>query len=166
MPMPCHMNIIGAKQDNIEGGCEMEGDREGSILVYQFDHKIHIPRDPQKGTPSGKRIHGPMTIVKEMDQASPKIYNALCAGEYCFVELKWYRITPQGEEQHYFTHTLEEAIIVEVEPYTPIVFVAENEPYRHMEKVSFTYKKITWSWDDGSGAIETDDDWTVPNVSA
>ena len=160
MPMPCHMEVEGTNQGPIEGSCDMEG-REGTILVYAMNHDVHIPRDPQSGLPSGKRIHGPLTIVKEYDKASPKLYQALCTGEHMSeVVLKWYRIDPTGAEEHYFTHTLEDAIVVEMKPYMPVAFLTENEPYRHMEEVSYTYNKIKWTWEvDG---IESEDSWMVP----
>jgi type VI secretion system secreted protein Hcp len=154
------MEVEGENQGKIEGSCDMQG-REGTILVYEMDHDIHIPRDPQSGLPSGKRIHGPLSIVKEYDKASPKLYQALCTGERMKnVTIKWYRIDPKGAEEHYFTHILENAIIVEMKPYMPMAFVKENEPYRHMEKVSYTYGKIKWTWEvDG---IESEDSWQVP----
>jgi len=160
MPMPCHLEVEGQNQGTIEGSCVMEG-REGTILVYAMDHDVHIPRDPQSGLPSGKRIHGPLSIVKEYDKASPKLYQALCTGEHMkTVVIKWYRIDPTGTEEHYFTHTLEDAIVVGMKPYMPIAFVKENEPYRHMEEVSFTYSKIKWTWEpDG---IESEDSWAIP----
>lgn len=160
MPMPCHMNVEGTAQGAIEGSCEMEG-RENTILVYAMNHDIHIPRDPQTGLASGKRVHGPLTVVKEVDKSSPKLYQALCTGEnLTTVNLKYYRISPDGTEEHYFTTTLENAIVVEMKPYMPVAFLAENEPYRHMEELSLTYRKVKWTWEvDG---IEAEDDWTVP----
>jgi len=155
------MEVTGKKQGKINGSCEMEG-REDTILVYGMDHQIHIPRDPQSGLPSGKRIHGPLTIEKEIDKASPMLEQALCDGEHLSeVLLKHYRIDATGVEEHYFTITLENAIIVEMSPYIPIAFLAENEPYRHMEKVSFTYSKIKWKHEIDS--IESEDAWKAPN---
>jgi type VI secretion system secreted protein Hcp len=157
--MPAHLTLEGETQGSIEGTCDMEG-REGSILVYAMDQLIHIPRDPQAGTPSGKRIHGPLTLVKEFDKASPKLYQALCTGEHLTVTLKWYRIDKAGSEEHYFTHTLTDAITVSMKPYMPVAFLVENEPYRHMEELSFTYSKIKWTWEpDG---IEAEDSWAAP----
>jgi len=154
------MNVEGTAQGAIEGSCEMEG-RENTILVYAMNHDIHIPRDPQTGLASGKRVHGPLTVVKEVDKSSPKLYQALCTGEnLTTVNLKYYRISPDGTEEHYFTTTLENAIVVEMKPYMPVAFLAENEPYRHMEELSLTYRKVKWTWEvDG---IEAEDDWTVP----
>ncbi|HEX7372496.1 MAG TPA: Hcp family type VI secretion system effector [Thermodesulfobacteriota bacterium] len=160
MPMPAHMTVTGENQGAIDGSCDMTG-REKTILVYSMAHDVHIPRDPQSGLASGKRIHGPLSIVKEYDKSSPKLYQALCTGEHMKeVKIKWYRIDPKGKEEHYFTHTLEDAIVVAMKPYMPMVFLKENEPYRHMEDVAFTYKKIKWTWEiDG---IESEDSWAVP----
>jgi type VI secretion system secreted protein Hcp len=55
---------------------------------------------------------------------------------------------------------LEDAIVVAIQPYMPITFLAANDPARHMEEVAFTYKKIQWTWE--SGGIEAEDSWTVP----
>jgi len=161
MPLPIHLTIEGKNQGAIEGSCDMEG-RENSILVYAMDHGVHIPRDPQSGQPSGKRIHGPLTIVKEVDKSSPKLYQALCTGENLNpVVLKWYRIDPSvGQEEHYFTTELHDAIVVEMKPYFPIAFVKDNEPYRHMEELRFTYKKIIWTWE--ADGIASEDSWAVP----
>ena len=162
MPLPFHLGLEGEKQGKIEGSCDMKG-REGTILAYAMSHDIHIPRDPQSGLPSGKRVHGPLTIVKEFDKSSPLLYKALCQGEHMKkVEIKWYRIDKKGAEVHYFTQTLENAIIVSMKPFVPTVFLTENEPYRHMEEISFTYKKIKWRWEPDSK--EAEDDWSAPST--
>ncbi len=160
MPLPCHVTIEGEKQGKIDGSCDMKG-REKTVIAYAMNHDIHIPRDPQSGLPSGKRVHGPLTIVKEYDKSSPKLYQALCTGEHMKkVQIKNYRIDVTGSEAHYFTTMLEDAIVVSMKPYMPIAFLSENEPYRHMEEVAFTYKKVKWTWEpDG---IEAEDSWTLP----
>ena len=162
MPMPAHMELEGKNQGKIEGSCEMQG-REGTILIYAMKHHIHIPRDTHSGLPTGKRVHNPLAVVKEYDKASPKLYQALCTGEqFSNVTIKWYRIDPTGKEEHYFTTKLEDAIIVDIKPYMPETFLAQNEPYKHMEEVSFTYSKIIWTWEpDG---IEAQDEWAVPSA--
>jgi type VI secretion system secreted protein Hcp len=160
MPLPCHVIIEGEKQGKIDGSCDMKG-REKTVVAYAMNHDIHIPRDPQSGLPSGKRVHGPLTIVKEYDKSSPKLYQALCTGEHMKkVQIKNYRIDVTGSEAHYFTTMLEDAIVVSMKPYSPLAFLSENEPYRHMEEVAFTYKKVKWTWEpDG---IEAEDSWTLP----
>jgi len=160
MPMPCHLSLTGQNQGKIEGSCDIQG-REGTILVYSLDHTIEIPRDTHTGLPTGKRIHMPMTVEKEVDKSSPKLFQALASGEQMTeVVLDFYRISPTGTEEKYFTTKLENAIIVAAESFFPETFLPSNEPYKHMEKISFTYEKIIWTWQpDG---IEAEDAWKAP----
>ena len=160
MAMPAHLTLQGEKQGNIEGSCDMQG-REGSIIIYGVNHGISIPRSPTDGLATGKRVHGPLSVIKEQDRSSPKLYQALCTGEHLKrVTLKWYRITKMGTEEHYFTHELEDAIIVAISPFMPTTLLSENDPYRHMEQVSFTYKKVKWTWE--PNGVEAEDSWDVP----
>ena len=157
MAMPSFMTVTGEKQGSIDGSCEIKG-REKSILVYALDHNISMPRDPQTGLSSGKRIHGPFSIIKEIDKSSPKLYQALCTGEHLkSVLVKYTRVGKDGKEEHYFTEELSDAIVVSMAPFVPTVFLKENDAYRHMERVSFTYSQIKWTWiPDG---IEAQDSW-------
>ena len=160
MPLPAHMTLEGEKQGKIDGSCTQKG-REKTILIQAFDHQVYIPRDPQTGASTGKRVHNPLTIVKAYDAATPKLYQALTSGEHIKkLEIKWYRIDPKGTEEHYFTTNLEDATIVSVKPYMPNCLTPASEPFTHMEEVSFTYRKAKWTWvPDG---IEAEDDWQVP----
>lgn len=165
MPMPCHMTLEGQNQGVIEGSSVIQG-RENTILVYSLDHVIKMPRDTNTGLPTGKRIHMPMTVIKEIDKSSPKLYQALTSGEQFGDESKegvildFYRISPSGNEEKYFCVKLLKAIIVEVKAFFPETFFPDNEPYKHMEQISFTYEKIIWTWEpDG---IEADDAWLAP----
>ena len=160
MPMPCHLQVTGQNQGKIEGSCDIQG-REETILVYAFESIIQIPRDPGSGLPTGKRVHMPLVVTKGVDKSSPKLYQALTSGEQLSeVILDFYRISPTGTEEKYYTIKLENAIIVNMEAFFPETFVQTSEPYYHMEKVSFTYEKIVWTWQpDG---IEAEDSWKAP----
>ena len=104
MPMPAHMTLEGENQGNIEGSCEMQG-RESTILVEAMNHEVRIPRDPQTGLSTGKRVHNALSVVKVFDKSSPKLYQALTTGEHMrIVTLKWYRIDPTHMEEVMFTY--------------------------------------------------------------
>jgi len=93
MAMPSHLTLTGEKQGKIDGSCEMQG-RENTILVYGMNHDIGIPRSPTDGLSTGKRVHGPLSIIKEYDKSSPKLYQALCTGEHFKdVIIKWYPVS-------------------------------------------------------------------------
>ncbi|HNR39014.1 MAG TPA: Hcp family type VI secretion system effector [Acidobacteriota bacterium] len=160
MPIPIHLLVEGVKQGKIEGSCTMKG-REGTILVQGVDHTVEIPKSPQTGLPTGKRVHMPMTITKEMDKSSPKLFQALCSGEQLkTVELDFYRISPQGTEEKYYTIKLANAIVTAMRTYFPNCLEQATKSYGHMEDIAFTYEKIVATWvPDG---IEAEDDWTAP----
>ena len=158
MAIPGHMKITGKKQGKIEGSVDLKG-REGSILVQEFDHEISLPVETQGGQPIGQRVHKALTIHKYVDKSSPKLYKAIATGERMSeVTIDWYRIDKDGNEELYFTHKLEDATIVSMKPYMHNALDPEKNQYGHMEEVSFTYRKITWTWKDGGIAAE--DDWT------
>jgi type VI secretion system secreted protein Hcp len=102
-------------------------------------------------------------VTKEIDKSSPKLMQALCSGEQMKnVLLEFTRISPKGMEEVYYTIKLENAIIVSISDYSPIALLKENDPMRHMEKVSITYEKIIWTW--VADGIEAEDSWTAPKA--
>jgi type VI secretion system secreted protein Hcp len=158
--MPGHMTVTGEKQGKIEGSCDQKG-REGTILVQGVDHTIHIPRDIQTGLATGKRVHGPLTVTKVVDKSSPLLYQALCTGEQMKdVTIKLYRISKAGTEEHYFTTTLVNAIVVSMRPYIPNCLDKSTASLGHMEEISFTYQKVTWRHE--IDKKESQDDWKTP----
>jgi len=158
-----YLKLTGANQGEIQGDCSQQG-RENTVLVYQLDHSVEIPRDTHTGLPTGQRIHLPIVITKHEDKASPKLFQACCSGEqFTSWELDFYRINEKGQEEHYYTIKLENAIIVNLRKYTPLTFLPDNKPYKDMEEVSFTYATMIQTYEpDG---IEAQDSWMKP-VSA
>jgi type VI secretion system secreted protein Hcp len=159
MALTAYLSVNGKTQGDIKGDSAQGGDKKDKILVYSVDHEVEIPRDTHTGLPTGQRIHKPLTVVKHKDQASPKLFKACCTGEQATVTLDFYRVKADGTEEKYFTIKAENAIIVNVREYTPITFLPDNKPYHDMEEVSFTYSKITWTYNDGN--IEYVDDWNA-----
>ncbi len=157
MALTAYMSVEGKTQGEIKGDCPQGGDKKDKIIVFGTNHRVEIPKDTHTGLPTGQRIHHPFHVIKHIDQASPKLYKACCTGEQCTVVIDHYRITADGTEEKYFTVKLEDAIVVSMVKRTPITFLPENKPYSDMEKVAFTYSKITWTYNDGN--IEYVDDW-------
>ncbi|MDR2799975.1 MAG: Hcp family type VI secretion system effector [Desulfovibrio sp.] len=157
MALTAYVAISGKSQGDIKGDCPQGGDKKDKIIVYAVDHNVEIPKDTHTGLPTGQRIHHPFVVTKHKDPSSPKLFKSCCTGEQLTVTLDQYRIKADGTEEKYFTIKLEEAIIVNVREFTPLTFLPENKPYSDMEEVSFTYSKITWTYNDGN--IEYVDDW-------
>lgn len=162
MPMPCYMTLEGESQGKIEGSCEVQG-HQGKVMVQAVEHSIELPKSPQTGLPSGKRQHLGITLTKEIDKSSPKIFQAQCSGEQLkTVEIEFYRISPKGTEEKYYTIRLEKAVITGSRTWVPNCLDPDNRQYGHMEDVSLTYEKIIWTWEpDG---IEAEDSWLAPKA--
>ncbi|GAB5101216.1 Hcp family type VI secretion system effector [Caballeronia sp. HLA56] len=155
MPMPCYLTVEGQNQEKIEGATKVQG-HEGMILVQAVDHVIEIPKSPQTGLPTGKRVHGAMTVANEIDKSSLKLFQALTSGEQLkSVLLEFYRILPKGTEEKYYTAKLKNAILTSMKSWTPNCLDPNNRQIGHMEDLAFTYEKITWAYEpDG---IEAED---------
>ncbi len=169
MPTPAYLSIEGESQGNItEGANSMDSmgnryqeEHENEITVQAFNHQIIIPRDPQSGQPSGQRVHEALVITKIFDKTSPKLYAALTSGERLpTVSLKWYRTSMTGQQEHYFTHELEDAMIVDMKSYMPNAQDPAMAHFTHMEDIAFTYRKIVWTHE--VSGVSGADDWRAP----
>lgn len=162
MPMPCYLTLEGENQGKIEGSCEVKG-HEGKVLVQGLEHRVELPKNPQTGLPSGKRQHLGITFTKEIDKSSPKMFQALCSGEQLKeVSFEFYRISPKGTEEKYYTIKLEKAVITSSRTWVPNCLDPEMRQFGHMEDFSMTYEKIVWTWEpDG---IEAEDSWLAPKA--
>lgn len=156
MPMPGNLTLVGKEQGPIEGSCDIEG-REETILVQSFKHVVDLPAS-ENGLPSGRRIHRPLMITKEVDKSTPKLYQALCTGEpMSEATLRWYRMDGAGEEVQHFTVLLQNALIVKIESWVPDVLDKQNASYGNMENLWFTYEMIRWTWEEDG--IEYEEQW-------
>lgn len=169
MPTPAYLTIEGTKQGPITQGAltaESVGNiwqdpHKDEILVEAFKHELIIPTDPQSGQPTAQRVHQPLIITTVFSKASPLLYAALSSGERLSkVQVKWYRTTPDGTQEHYFTHELEDAVIVDIKAYMPNCQDPSQAHFTHLEDVSFTYRKITWTHE--VGGTSGSDDWRAP----
>ncbi len=172
MPTPAYMTITGERQGNITannftessvGNIYQEG-HENEILIEAFEHEILLPRDPQSGQPTGQRVHQPLKITKVIDKSSPLLFRALTSGERLpKVEMKFYRTSAQGTMEHYYTMTLEDAIIINIKDYMFNCQDPAMAHFTHLEDVHFTYRKLTRTHEVAS--TSESDDWRRPQQS-
>ena len=152
-----YLKIKGQKSGDVKGSVTQKG-REGSIGVIAVDHQVISPRDAASGLPTGKRMHKPFRITKEIDSSSPVLYRMMVTNENIVdVELRFWRPGATGVEQQYYTVKLTNASISEVHSVMPNVRVPELARLEPYEEVSFTYQKIEWTWTEGG--ITTIDSW-------
>ncbi len=162
MAMMAYMWAKGQKMGAIDGPVTIKG-REKSIGVVAYSHEVVSPRDPQSGLPTGQRMHKPLVITKQTDKTTPLFYQAMCTNEnLSTVTLKFW--TPQLKAasgvsttvQHY-TIQLTNATIAQIQASMMEDSHAESKSGEEIEKISFTYQKIEWTWTDGG--ITANDDW-------
>jgi len=165
MALNAYLKLKVQKQGDIKGSVTQKG-REGKIMVIAVSHEIVSPRDAASGLPTGKRMHKPFIITKELDKSSPLLYNALVSNENIPEwELQFW--TPQlkatsgtGTEVQHYTVKLTNANIASID------FRMDNNKHPDLmkfaeyEQVAFTYQKISWTWNDGG--ITAEDDWESP----
>ena len=164
MALNAYLTLKGQKQGEIHGGVTQKG-RENSILVHGFDNQIIEPTDAASGLPTGKRLHKPLAIVKEVDQSSPKLWTALVTNENLtsWILKFWAAdLIHAGAEKQIYTVTLTNARIISIRE-----FMSDNQDPAQaklplQEQVSFTHQKIEWVWMDPT--IAASDDWENPVV--
>ncbi|MDB6049866.1 MAG: hypothetical protein JWR17_2612 [Pseudomonas sp.] len=148
MPMPPYLTLVGEKQNLITQGCstlESIGNnyqigRENQILVESFEHHFRRP----EGAQSGGRVHGPVTITKAFDKATPLIFEAWRTGETLSVcTLDWYRISPNGFQEHFYTMVFKDAVITDIHVSMPHWRDPAFAHVTQLESVTFAYRTIT-----------------------
>ncbi len=154
MPGAIYMSVQGSKQGNITAGAnsadsmgnKFQSDHTDESTVFAFDHNITVPRDPRSGQPTGNRVHQALQITKPLDAASPLLGNSVCTGEMLpKCEFKFWRTNVQGQQEHYYTITLTDGIIVDITAHTPLI-TDQSLGYReHEETISFSYRKIEFN---------------------
>ena len=160
MALNAYLKLTGQKQGEIKGSVTQKG-REGKIAVIAVSHEIISPRDAASGLPTGKRMHKPFVITKELDKSSPLLYNVLVNNENLTQwELQFFQPSATGTEKQHYTVKLTNANIASID-----FRMANNKhpdlmKFAEYEEVAFTYQKIEWTWNEGG--ITAMDDWEAP----
>ncbi|MFS8113876.1 Hcp family type VI secretion system effector [Rhizobium jaguaris] len=163
-----YITISGATQGAITkdastadsiGNTWQEG-HEAESIVYSFRSNAIVPRDPNSGTAIGTRRHEPAMFVKPLDKASPMLWQALATGENLEIELKFWRTSTKGTQEHYFTIKWTDAVLVEGKTILPDVNDSANDHRGNIEEWSFTYRKCDWTHE--KAGTSASDDWRKP----
>ncbi len=167
MALTAYLRLKGAKQGDIRGSVVQKG-RQGRIAVIAASHGIVSPRDSVSGMATGKRMHKPLLITKELDKSTPLLLKALVDSETItsftldFFSPGTVGAGGSGVEVNDFTITLQDAQIASVETTMPNNRQPDLAKLATFEEIAFTYSTITWTWVDG--AISAQDEWGAPLV--
>jgi type VI secretion system secreted protein Hcp len=160
MALNAYLTLTAETQGKIDGSCD-QADREGTMEIYGWSHEVISPRDAASGLPTGKRQHKPLIITKAIDKATPLLMSVLVSNENVTeFRLDCYRPSPAGLEEQYFTIELHNANCAGIRQEQLNNKYSENMSMEVREHVSFTYQKITWTFQEGG--VSADDDWKAP----
>lgn len=107
MAISGYMSLTDDAGNIIKGSVTIK-DRENQIEVLGLYHNVSYNSDLHNGRALSKRQHRPFLIEKEIDASSVFLYKALSTGgtlRKATIDL--YRINDAGQEEIYFTITLE-----------------------------------------------------------
>jgi type VI secretion system secreted protein Hcp len=128
------------KQGVVKGSSgKREGDLDFSsgLECHGFQYGVTAPYDAGSGLPTGKRQHKPITIIREVDSASPLLWQALCTNEgFQTATLKFNRPDSSGKESLYSTIELTNGVIVNIKRYT-------ESTGRKCEELTLSYHSVT-----------------------
>jgi type VI secretion system secreted protein Hcp len=155
------------KIDGIEGESTSAG-YEGQIEVTNFEHLLKQPStvaaSTSGGATSGRCEHGDFTITKQVDKASPLIYQKCSDGGHITEITLILCRAAGGASVPFMEFKLTNSIIAKVVP-------AGDKTDIPKEDVSFNYGKIEWTYTqqkrkDGSGGGKTTGSWNLQTNSA
>jgi type VI secretion system secreted protein Hcp len=155
------MEIEGNNQGTITSGCSREENREDTTKVFELKHGVAQPRDKHTGRSTGKRIHQPFVVLKELDACSPLLYQALCTNELMTVTFRFYRPNPDGDgkEEQFFTVVIEEANLTSYEGKLPFTLGEDTDALPPLEELVFSYRKVRIT--EERNGVEYEDYWDM-----
>jgi len=156
------MTIDGQNQGTITSACcQMEG-REDTVILYQLNHMIEQPRDKHTGRATGKRVHNPFVLLKEIDKATPLLMQALVTNELLTVKFEFYRPNPEGDgtEEQFYMIELEGANLISSAGELPNTLGKETSAYPPLESLQLAYRKIIVTYQ--TDGVSAEDDWHAP----
>lgn len=135
------------------------------IEVLSYSHHLSQPQSMSPGNagggPSERCDHGVFTIVKPLDQATPKLAEACCDGRHIpTVTLALNRAG--GDKVEYMNYKLSEVVVCAVRP----MGATKGQETLPLEEISLSYGKIEWTYNkqrrsDGTGGGVVATGWDV-----
>jgi type VI secretion system secreted protein Hcp len=135
--------VVGAVQGPFQTNHGVGGDTK-QIPVLFLTEEISVPIDPATGAPTGRRLHSPLTIIKNLDPSSIQFFQAAATSETLeSVTCTLYRGRGDGATRAYFKIVLTNAVIVVYKDAGDGVN-GDAHGDEH-ERISFTYQRIALS---------------------
>ncbi|MEE3935889.1 Hcp family type VI secretion system effector [Pseudomonas viridiflava] len=150
-----YMTIKGKDQGLISAGCsspesmgvKCQAGHLNEIMVLSLTHNMSNIDNIKHAT------HRPVVITKHVDKSSPLLGQALANREQVDCIIDFYRTSPTGDQEKFYTLELREGIIADLTLDMPHAILQNGaEP---QELVAIRYRDILWRHipgDTGAGA--------------
>jgi type VI secretion system secreted protein Hcp len=126
------------------------------IEIGEWHHQMHQPSSPSVSTAGGhtaeRTEHGDMAVTKELDSASPPLYQALSGGTtFQSAQIDFYRDAGDGKRVKYFEIQLKNVLISQIA-------TAIDDSALPIETIALKYAAIQWKYqkqniDGGQGGV-------------
>jgi type VI secretion system secreted protein Hcp len=130
------LKLRSAKQGEIEGS-SLTKSHPNWIVVRGFSLSASMPTDAKSGLPTGRRMHKPLVITKELDKSSPALHQAFANNEV-FEGFELTVVTPSSKGMDAVSTRVElrNARIVAIE-------LDVSDSGALVERVSFAFQTMT-----------------------
>jgi type VI secretion system secreted protein Hcp len=146
-----YLKLEGVKQGKFKGMSATD-DRIG---VTNFTYQAPVA-DKATGAMAGRRMHGTITIVKEVDAASPQFASAAATGEVLKnLELDFVHSGPNGAQEVYKSLVITGATVATIHR-----IMGGEKP---MESITFSFDSESIVAKDKMGGKSAMDDWLARN---
>jgi type VI secretion system Hcp family effector len=144
-----YMSITGKRQGLISAGCsglssignKCQIGHEDEVMILAYSHNMMTGSDG--GVSGGRGNHMPIMITKNIDKSSPLLASALHEREEVECTINFYRTSPAGGQDKYYSIRLTGAKVVHVSLQVPhSIHMNDAEP---QELVSIRYRDISWT---------------------
>jgi type VI secretion system secreted protein Hcp len=147
--------VVGAKQGTFQA--DRSGKTASQIPVLFLTEEITVPIDAATGLPTGRRMHKPLIIIKELDASSIQFFTAVVNSELLrSVTCTFYRSfrREEGGMRAYFKIALTNARIVAYKDAGD--GINGTAPGDQRESISLTYQRIELTDLDSNGTAVAD----------
>jgi len=142
-PVIAYLTIQGKRTGVFKGSGGKPANKD-KIECIGFRYGVSAPHDMTSGLPTGKRVHEPIVIIKNIDASSPQLLQAIYSNEtLTSVLIEFFKKSPNGQSFTWYTIKLTNATIARISQYgglgSPEKLIPNSIPE---EEISLTFQKI------------------------
>ncbi|HEY4327644.1 MAG TPA: type VI secretion system tube protein TssD [Mucilaginibacter sp.] len=159
-PVIGYITIQGTKTGTFKGSGTTKGN-EDKIECIGYRYSVSVPHDVATGLPTGKRMHGPFEIIKNVDGSSPQFLQAAYSNEILkSVLVEFFKKNAKGQLYISSKIKLTNASISQISEYGGVAVRDKLLPNTvPQEQITLTFQKI--EFENSDAKTSASDDWNI-----